>query len=101
MTRYLPEVDIVDVRRHHLSEASPRVLQLHQLQQLVVDLGPVRSEEGTAWSVFRIPKEEVLLLPYQPVVTLLSLFLRFQVLLELLLLLTRVISFFSVYVSLA
>ena len=89
MTRYFPEVNIVDVRRHYLPEASPRVLQLHQLKQLVIDLGPMRSEEGASWSVLRIPEEEVLVLPYQPVVTLLSLFSCFQVLLELLLLWER------------
>ena len=81
MARGLPQVDVVEIGRHDLLEASLAVLEAHELHELVVDLGAVWQEEGAAWREWT-EEEELLVLPDDSVIATLCFFLELQVLSE-------------------
>ena len=84
MTRDLPKLEVVDVRGNDLLVATDAVLVSNHLDELVVDGGTLRVEEGTAWRHFEMV-EEVLSLANLTMVALLGLLSEVNVLVKLLL----------------
>ena len=83
VARDLPEVDVVEVRRLDLLEASPCVLHLNQLDQLVVDYCAMGQEKCATCRVGSVPKEQILLLANQAMVSLKGFFTYFQIIFHL------------------
>ena len=83
MARDFPEVDVVEVRRLDFFKVSPCILQLNQLNQLVVDYCAVGQEKCATCRVGSVPKEQILLLANQAMVSLKGFFTYFQIIFHL------------------
>ena len=79
VARDLPEVDVVEVWRLDLLEASPCILHLNQLYQLVVDYCSMGQEKCATCRVGSVPKEQILLLANQAMISFEGLFTHFQI----------------------
>ncbi|MFN9900805.1 MAG: hypothetical protein ACK55Z_18890, partial [bacterium] len=63
-----------DVWSDDFLETSFSVLASHKVNKLVVDFGAMRQEECASGCIFRIPEEQLLVSPNDPVVSLGRLF---------------------------
>jgi len=57
MTRYLPKINVEDVRSNNFLKTSLCVFAAHKIDKLVINLSSMRKEKCASRCIFRVPEK--------------------------------------------